>query len=574
MEMLDDVEAQKFWSDLVSSNSSSCTWSSFVSACEARADVQQILLPVDRVLRHTVQRAAQDTVTLNEFIVFIKRFGPFEACLTKASAVCDTTGQLAPWYHGAACRQECHKRLCTAGVIGSFLVRYSSSRPNCFNVMVQQGAAVSDSLINNSGTAGYCHDDRRDVKDSWATLADFVQHYQEEGWLTRPLPPSSKPDNNEEMPAAAAAAPSLSDLPDVQPLSRLRASSRRILVTEDTPEVLLQQAEVAAARGNDEARAEALQLVQSVLHAIEAAGVATVDPLLKYNALALQGGLLLSSNRHSEAVDPYKEALDVLRKHVHALEQKDDPEMCDEHSTHAFKLHAELTTCYLESASGKDREIGLQHYAEMMASVPHKECRLRHAKSWRQKHQTFAEVVQCLRTTHVNLCQGYSYLHCAGPVCTQQAIEEGRASYLRNQGLTDEQAAELPGGRFGSAKEAFKQALYKARCMIGDATAKDIELLEARALGNLAAVNFKTAAAMPCRTSPQFIYQMSEVVQQYKLCVHLFKQLQNIDMQRKVSTTHTAAVVVATAVAAAVAAAVTVALIVNCIVPAACWHQR
>jgi hypothetical protein len=100
----------------------------------------------------------------------------------------------------------------------------------------------------------------------------------------------------------------------------------------------------------------------------------------------------------------------------------------------------------------------------------------------------------------------------------QQAIEEGRASYLRNKDLTDEQAEALPGGRFGSAKEAFKRALYMARCMIGDNSAKDIELLEARALGNLAAVNFKTAVAMSCKTSPEFRDQMSEVVQQYKLC--------------------------------------------------------
>jgi SH2 domain/CBL proto-oncogene N-terminus, EF hand-like domain len=418
MEMLhDDGEAQKFWAAcLTSTSTNSCTWSSFVSMCEACAE-QNITLPVDRVLQQTLQLSTPDTVTLNEFIVFIKRFGPFKACLTKASAVCDTAGQLAPWYHGAASREECYKRLCTAGVVGSFLVRYSSSRLDCFNVMVQQGAAVIDSLLKNSGAAGYCHDDRRDVRDSWATLADFVQHYQEEGWLTRPLPPTSKPDCNEEMLAAAAAAaaavpPSLADLPEVGPLSRLRVSSRRLLVTEDTPESLLQRAEVAAERANEEGlsseqrdthRAEALQLVQSVLDTIEVAGVSKVDPLLQCKALGLQGGLLLSSNRHSEAVGPYKQALAVLSKHVQALEQKDDPEMCDDHSTHAFKLHAELTNCYLASESSEDREIALQHYAEMMASVPHTECRLRHARSWRQNNQTFADVVQCVRIERIDV---------------------------------------------------------------------------------------------------------------------------------------------------------------------------
>jgi tetratricopeptide (TPR) repeat protein len=412
-----DVEAQKFWRSVSSSSSNSCSWNNFVTKCEACVELQQITLPVERVLWHTVQRAALDTVTLNEFITFVKRFGPFTACLTKACAVYDTTGLLAPWYHGAASRDECLRRLRTAGIVGSFLVRYSSSRLDCFNVMVQQVDAISDSLLKNTGAAGYCHADARDVKDTWATLADFVQHYQEENLLTRPLPPTSMPDRNEEISATAAAAapsqssshtaraPSLGDLPEQAPLSRLRPSSARLL--EDTPASLVRQAELATERANAEGlsaeerkahRCEALQLVQRALDAAEAAG--KPDALTLCKALGLKGGLLLSNEQHSEAVAPYKQALAVLRKHVRALEHKEDAEKCDDHSTHAFRLHAELTTCYL--ASG-DSTTALQHYAEMMASVPHTEYRLKHAESWRQNNPRFADVVQQVQLEHIKV---------------------------------------------------------------------------------------------------------------------------------------------------------------------------
>jgi CBL proto-oncogene N-terminus, EF hand-like domain/SH2 domain len=365
--VLCDDEAQKFWTSVSSTSSNSCSWSSFVTKCEACAEFQQ--LPVKRVLEHTVHRAALDTVTLNEFGTFIRRFGPFKACLKKACAVFDTTWQLAPWYHGAASREDCLRRLRTAGAAGYFLVRCTSSRPECFNVMVQQGNVISDSLLRNSGAAGYCHDDPRDVKDTWATLAGFVQHYQDVGLLTRPLP--------------------------------------ELMTEEDTFKSLVMEAELSielakAVSLSPEQRAThsdyALQLLQSALVAAKAAEAAgKPDALTQCKALGLMGGLLLSNGQHSEAVAPYKQALAVLGKHVGALEHSED-ESCGDHSTHAFRLHAELTTCYLASGDSENSTTALQHYAEMMASVPHTEshteCRLKHAKSWREHHPRFADVVQ------------------------------------------------------------------------------------------------------------------------------------------------------------------------------------
>ena len=74
-----------------------------------------------------------------------------------------------------------------------------------------------------------------------------------------------------------------------------------------------------------------------------------------------------------------------------------------------------------------------------------------------------------------------------------------------------------------------------SRCLIGDSDAKGIEKQEAKALNNQALANLKIAEAMSCKDSLKFREEMSEVAQQFKLCAHLYKQLQDLDKQRTVS---------------------------------------
>ena len=74
-----------------------------------------------------------------------------------------------------------------------------------------------------------------------------------------------------------------------------------------------------------------------------------------------------------------------------------------------------------------------------------------------------------------------------------------------------------------------------SRCMIGGSDANGIEELEAKALANLASANLKIAVARSCKDSLEFRDEMSEVAQQFKLCAHLYKQLQDLDKQRTVS---------------------------------------
>eukprot|EP00003_Mantamonas_plastica_P016042 TRINITY_DN268_c0_g1_i7.p1 TRINITY_DN268_c0_g1~~TRINITY_DN268_c0_g1_i7.p1 ORF type:complete len:459 (-),score=174.11 TRINITY_DN268_c0_g1_i7:574-1950(-) len=165
-------------------------WDEFDAALQKTLNVTGATLgDLKEHLLDSRNEAYKEMVTQESFTVFLKWFGPFGECVTKAS---DTLNQT--WFHASLDSAEAAKLLKEADV-GTYLVRFSSSFPGQFIVTFvrkpRKGKKkeIVGQPIKNVAGRGYTIDD----KQHFNTLEDFISAYRKR--LKKPLPRSNYGSN-------------------------------------------------------------------------------------------------------------------------------------------------------------------------------------------------------------------------------------------------------------------------------------------------------------------------------------------------------------------------------------------
>jgi len=108
--------------------------------------------PIDMVLLQKVSKCVIDCsqdgkVDLNEWTLFVARFGPLKTSVKKCVAnLFDRSGVLAPYYHGAETRKEAEL---TLDEDGKFLLRFSERFPAKFTLAYSKRAQSGPISIKN-----------------------------------------------------------------------------------------------------------------------------------------------------------------------------------------------------------------------------------------------------------------------------------------------------------------------------------------------------------------------------------------------------------------------------------------
>ncbi|KAG5183602.1 hypothetical protein JKP88DRAFT_268705 [Tribonema minus] len=552
-----DADATRFWGSLCPHGEELCSWDAFVRAySEVEGDHHGV--PAQRVLRYAMWGdAAPSKLALRQFETYLKRYGPFPVALTKATgSLFEPTGQLVPWFHADADRSHCEQMLSSEGRPGSFLLRHSSTRADCFHILrIPTGCSastISNHLIVNLGAAGYTYDEAprtpHDQRESWPTLRHFVQHYRHEHLLHEavvshladacarelelsagaaaaappapgngyhPSPPSAPKYDGDILPrappalkpsasgsssgggAAAAKKVSLSELPAHPPMWRGKR-------TEPVSERLLDQAKDAAALAlnaklpaavSEEHRARALELLERVIEAALLPGRAEEDrvkPLTMCKALGHEGALLLAHEPEA-ALRSYRRALALAARHARRL--RDDGLPCGECDNLRWRLHGEVASyCLLGEGGGAERcrrrAHALDHYAHMLGLMAERRPRQELARRWRgdagftaalAEEQVDVDSLKCMLEQGCRLVREGVHL--------DQAANFNCSGH--GGGSAPPAAARL---KFEAACSEFACTVRAARCLLGAACADEVEVLEARALGNWASTNMKLAS--------------------------------------------------------------------------------
>ena len=128
-DFIKDSSGRQFWSSTWGLHNFNTEWSVFIAELDAQLG-QQGLAPTtqnDRVvLQFILDNSGTGYVNQHKFSEFLKSFGPVSDCLTNIRNIfCQ------PWFYGFLSKKEA-EHLLLAGPPGSFLVRFSKSKPGNF----------------------------------------------------------------------------------------------------------------------------------------------------------------------------------------------------------------------------------------------------------------------------------------------------------------------------------------------------------------------------------------------------------------------------------------------------------
>ncbi|CAM9214348.1 unnamed protein product, partial [Discosporangium mesarthrocarpum] len=233
--------------------------------------------------------------------------------------------------------------------------------------------------------------------------------------------------------------------------------------------------------GEDETQVleSALTMFQQVIEMARMPHAREVNVQAK--SLRLMGDIMWKLDRQGEGVEQYLRCLALLEEVAEEAEENGSPAKNFRLLSH---LHKQLAWYFLHEG---DPIKALDHFSDLIACTT--DMKMRHSilEEFRENYQEFRDVTQ-------GITRG----------CVDGVLEEGITFFHKED--------------YAPAGEKFASALRDARC-IGEAQ------LEARALGNLGTVDYKT-------------HRFAAAISRYTVCVQLLRQLKDSwserTMERKI----------------------------------------
>ncbi|CAM9390553.1 unnamed protein product, partial [Scytosiphon promiscuus] len=501
----DEADSASFWDHMQrTTGSRSASWDTFSATFETylrrhyAAEMSQLPAATEAeaemVLRYAFDRgsparaAAGERVVPRHLALFLSRFGPMRWCLMKAArSLFDESGCLVPWFHGERSRREAlsaieefeSNRRDGRKQRGVFLFRYSDRQPTIsFSFRRKRGEdRLITCLIDNKGEQGYTLPDSND-NVCWRDLRAFVADQSAD--FLYPVPSALHRECTEEIQARRQAAQLVSTPEDKISYARQLFSEAQVKVYRDIGTGVDARRVLEKALG-------LVQEVDSILRQLEQG-----EPQLQAKALRLGGDILWKLHREEEGVKSYLRCLSVVSEAEKLRDAADESRHGNGNGNETGNepspvvtfsvlshVHHLLADYFLRQGWP---EQGLDHFSELVACTTDEDAR-------RQLLNDFRETAGFRRAT-----AGLS------PSTVEAMLDEG-ITYFR---LED----------YSPAGVKFEKVLRDARC-IGEGK------IEARALGNLATVDYKTQ-------------RIPAAIRKYRTCVQLLRQQGNPVTERKI----------------------------------------
>ncbi|CAM9335695.1 unnamed protein product [Pylaiella littoralis] len=424
--------------------------------------------------RGSPARAAEGKpVTPRHLALFLNRFGPMRCCLLKAArSLFDSSGCLVPWFHGKTSREEARRAIeeweASRGdgkkQRGVFLFRYSDRQPAIsFSFRRKRGGKEVVACLIHNEPRGYTVPDV--PGNVWGDLQEFVAE-PGRGEFVHPVPSALYLECKEEIEARRQAE---KVLPTPE---NLISDARRLYLEAQTLVIRDIGTGVEATRILE----KGLSFVQEVDLIVEQ--LEQAEPQLQVKALRLGGDILWRLHRQEEGVASYLRCLSVVAEAEKLQDaiHEGSPLVTASVLSH---VHQQLADYFLRQGSpGR----GLDHFSELVACTTNEDARRQLVHDFR-KTDGFRRATAGLTNASV-----------------EAMLDEG-ISYFRRED-------------YEPAGEKFEKVLRDARC-IGEGK------VEARALGNLATVDYKTR-------------RIPAAIRRYRMCVQLLRQQGNQVKERKI----------------------------------------
>ena len=146
--MITDPAGREFWTSNWG-NALHVPLNSFLSSL--RSLFPTITLQQERQVQQILDFSNTESVSQYKFAEFLKGFGPFQSCVTNVSKILSET-----WFHGFLSGRESEllmKNQCEPD--GTFLVRFSKSKPGSFALAFLKDGVVNHILIESCMPEGY-----------------------------------------------------------------------------------------------------------------------------------------------------------------------------------------------------------------------------------------------------------------------------------------------------------------------------------------------------------------------------------------------------------------------------------
>jgi len=167
------------WNKLYGSETFVVEWPDFV-----RGLAISISKPEEDSLKTIIDYSRTGSVTRYKFQEFLKGFGPLERCVANVKSVVS-----AEWFHGFISANE-SKKFLELQPIGTFLIRFSGSRPGSFVLdYVREPGHVRSVRLSGHPTGGFSAliEGGQTKERVFKTLAELVETYASMNVLSRPF---------------------------------------------------------------------------------------------------------------------------------------------------------------------------------------------------------------------------------------------------------------------------------------------------------------------------------------------------------------------------------------------------
>ncbi|CAM9560336.1 unnamed protein product [Ascophyllum nodosum] len=435
--------------------------------------------PVDMVLRYAFDRGSAVRAEAGERVkpmhlrLFLQRFGPIRSCLVKAArSLFDESGCLVQWFHGTKSRDEAAQALegweASHGRgmprTGVFLFRYSDHQPD-ISFSYRRARNRMDRCLIKNVPGGYVLDDGNEV---WRDLGQFVREHVRV--FVHPVPSALYLECVQEIEAR-----------------RIEEQRRRRTPSEEVADIrqLFDEAQTMLYSDQGPGLRElesALDMVEEVVSRLQRAELGELgvgELVLKAKALKLAGEILWNIGREEQSVARYLSYLEVVAAVQNHQDASQNESTTPVTPTMLIPVHRLLSDHYLEQGLQNQ---ALHHFSELIACTTDHDGRQQLLELF-QERAKFRRAIAGLTTASV-----------------EAMLEEG-INHFRHK-------------EFEPARNRFVQVLRDARCIGGSE-------MEARALGNLATVDYKTECYAPA-------------IRKYVMCVQLLRQLGNEGTEKKI----------------------------------------